>query len=71
MVFLYPKGEAPPPADGSIPTLRLPLRVGLGFVPASNGATATALPEALKNELLALLVGLARYRHGRRRAAVR
>jgi rhombotail lipoprotein len=52
VAFLYPKGETPPPVDNTVPTLHLPLRVGLAFVPAANRAGPQALPEALKNELL-------------------
>jgi rhombotail lipoprotein len=52
VAFLYPKGETPPPVDATVPTLKLPLRVGLAFVPAANRASSLALPEALKNELL-------------------
>ena len=36
--FLYPQDEVPTPADA--PVLRLPLRVGLTFLPASNGVAA-------------------------------
>ncbi len=32
--YLYPGGEQPPQFDGSVPELKLPLRVGLAFVPA-------------------------------------
>lgn len=49
--FLYPKGEVPPPANGAIPTLNLPLRVGLAFVP-SRSAGPEALTETLKSDLL-------------------
>lgn len=47
--FLYPRGERPP-QDTSIPELRVPLRVGLAFLPSSglNGA----LDESQKQELL-------------------
>ena len=34
--YLYPKGEQPPPQDQSLPHLKLPLNVGLAFVPSSN-----------------------------------
>jgi rhombotail lipoprotein len=50
--FLYPKGEEPPPQDNVIPTLALPLKVGLAFVP-SRDPTTPGLSEARKNELLA------------------
>jgi rhombotail lipoprotein len=49
--FLYPEGEKPPPVGTQIPTLSLPLRVGLAFVP-TNVATTEALSEARKTELL-------------------
>lgn len=49
--FLYPGGEAPPPLDERVPTLNLPLRVGLAFVPSSTGGSE-ALTESLKSELL-------------------
>jgi len=49
--FLYPDGEIPPPASDLIPTLSLPLRVGLAFVPAQAGRSE-ALTESLKGELL-------------------
>ena len=34
--YLYPKGEQPPPVDQSLPHLKLPLTVGLAFVPTNN-----------------------------------
>jgi rhombotail lipoprotein len=37
VVFLYPHGELPP-ADDAIPELKLPLRVGLTFLPAAGNA---------------------------------
>jgi rhombotail lipoprotein len=49
--FLYPQGEEPPPVGSKIPTLNLPLRVGLAFVP-TNASTTEALSEARKTELL-------------------
>ncbi len=52
VAFLYPKGETPPPVDNTVPTLHLPLRVGLAFVPSANGGASVTLPEALKSELL-------------------
>jgi rhombotail lipoprotein len=48
--FLYPRG-AMPPAENAIPQLRLPLRVGLAFLPEGNGQ-ADALPAAQKEALL-------------------
>ncbi|RMD80980.1 MAG: rhombotarget lipoprotein [Candidatus Dadabacteria bacterium] len=49
--FLYPNGEIPPDVDEKIPQLRLPLTVGLAFVPASGG-NPVGLSEAHKEELL-------------------
>ncbi len=49
--FLYPKGEEPPPVDDVVPTLAIPLRVGLAFVPPSH-PSVEELPEARKVELL-------------------
>ena len=47
--FLYPDGEIPPPADGTLPTLELPVKVGLAFVPSRGRDTLSA---AEKQELL-------------------
>ncbi|MDJ0805664.1 MAG: rhombotarget lipoprotein [Gammaproteobacteria bacterium] len=47
--FLYPRGEAPPEQDGSVPRLQLPLRAGLAFVP---GNLRKGLSEEHKMELL-------------------
>lgn len=47
--FLYPDGEVPP-RDDAIPELRVPLRVGLTFLPASGNAQA--LDAATRTELL-------------------
>ena len=49
--YLYPNGEEPPPVDQQIPTLTLPLRVGLAFVP-TNAQGNNPLSEARKTELL-------------------
>jgi rhombotail lipoprotein len=46
--FLYPDGHIPP-AENQIPELRVPLRVGLAFLPTQNGAGPTA---AQRDELL-------------------
>lgn len=46
--FLYPDGHIPP-AENQIPELRVPLRVGLAFLPTRNGAGPTA---AQRDELL-------------------
>jgi rhombotail lipoprotein len=50
--YLYPNGEQPPKPEESIPQLRIPLRVGLAFVPVRSGADAPGLSEADKNALL-------------------
>ena len=34
--FLYPEGTVPPKADGRMPHLELPLRVGIAFVPSNS-----------------------------------
>lgn len=47
--FLYPSGRTPPRED-SIPELRLPLRVGLAFLPSKNGSTEGL--EAARREAL-------------------
>lgn len=49
--FLYPKGEVPPAYSEQIPTLDLPLRVGLAYVPGGPGASAV-LSEASRISLL-------------------
>ena len=46
--FLYPNGRIPP-AENQIPELRVPLRVGLAFLPTQSGAGPTA---AQRDELL-------------------
>ena len=48
--FLYSDGAAPP-LENAIAQLRVPLRVGIAFLPESNGQ-ANALPAAQKEELL-------------------
>ena len=40
--FLYPDGRIPP-AENQIPELRVPLRVGLAFLPTQGGAGPTAV----------------------------
>ncbi len=47
--YLYPKGETPPPVDSAVPNLKLPLRVGLAFVPGSHYQD---LSEVTKQQLL-------------------
>ncbi len=49
--FLYPNGEIPPGHDQQIPHLKLPLRVGVAFVPSSQ-RSVQGLSEAHKAELL-------------------
>jgi rhombotail lipoprotein len=49
--YLYPNGQIPPENDKNIPTLSLPLRVGLAFVPSQSN-TIEGLSEANKNSLL-------------------
>jgi len=51
VAYLYPNGEVPPDQDKVIPNLRVPVKVGLAFVP-SYDATAAGLSEASKNALL-------------------
>src|SRR5262245_35565481 len=56
--FLYPGGEVPP-RDDAIPELRVPLRVGLTFVPASgkgqpvDAAKRTELLKRIRQHFLA------------------
>jgi rhombotail lipoprotein len=49
--YLYPDGEVPERHTETTPNLRLPLTVGLAFVPA-QGRTSYSLPEAKKALLL-------------------
>lgn len=49
--YLYPDGQVPPKHDETTPQLRLPLTVGLAFVPSEKG-TSFSLPEAKKTQLL-------------------
>jgi rhombotail lipoprotein len=51
--FLYPYGATPPP-NNQIPELRLPLRVGLAFLPERPGRPS-ALTAAHKEELLKVI----------------
>lgn len=48
--YLYPEGQVPQQHEESTPHLRLPITVGLAFVPSKN--SNGILPEAKKNELL-------------------
>jgi len=49
--FLYPHGAAPP-QQNVIPQLRIPLRVGLAFLPSTEGAATGGLDAAHQEELL-------------------
>lgn len=49
--FLYPDGKMPP-ANDAIPQLRVPLRVGLAFLPSQIANSTTQLDAAHKEELL-------------------
>ena len=49
--FLYPDGQIPPDQDQRVPSLELPVRVGLAFVP-SRQDDGVILAEAQKNDLL-------------------
>jgi rhombotail lipoprotein len=49
--YLYPDGQVPPKHEETTPHLRLPLTVGLAFVPAQGGSSFV-LPEAKKTQLL-------------------
>jgi rhombotail lipoprotein len=51
VTFLYPDGKLPPAGD-SVPELRLPLRVGLAFLPPQPGAGASPLDAAQRENLL-------------------
>jgi len=50
--FLYPKDHAPPPND-SLPELRVPLRVGLAFLPTQQAYGASGPSAAQREQLLA------------------
>lgn len=49
--YLYPDGRVPPKHEESTPHLKLPLTVGLAFVPPRNNAQFS-LPESKKAQLL-------------------
>ena len=49
--FLYPNGQTPP-AENSIPQLKVPLRVGLAFLPSQSSSGAAPLDAAQKEALL-------------------
>ena len=48
--YLYPAGEVPPDVQDRIPSLELPLRVGIAFVPNQGGRSP--ISEATKIQLL-------------------
>jgi len=48
--YLYPAGEVPPDIQSTIPTLELPLRVGIAFVPGQG--SRSPISEATKMRLL-------------------
>ncbi|MCL4781100.1 MAG: rhombotarget lipoprotein [Gammaproteobacteria bacterium] len=50
--YLYPDGQIPPDFDEQVPRLKLPLRVGIAFVPQPSQAGSEGPAEALKNEVL-------------------
>jgi rhombotail lipoprotein len=49
--FLYPNGSTPPPQN-AIPELRVPLRVGLAFLPTQGGFGDSTLDAAHREQLL-------------------
>src|ERR1044072_2168664 len=49
--FLYPHGAAPP-QQNSIPQLKIPLRVGLAFLPSTEAAATGGLDAAHQEVLL-------------------
>jgi rhombotail lipoprotein len=49
--FLYPNGKTPPLHD-AVPQLRVPLRVGLSFLPSNGGEALMGLDAGHKEELL-------------------
>src|SRR5262245_38800255 len=49
--FLYPSGDEPP-AENSIPELKLPVRVGLAFLPTKSGVNAVGLEASNREALL-------------------
>jgi len=50
--YLYPSGEEPPPYDDTVPVLKLPLRIGIAFVPTQGNLDIPGFSEATKIELL-------------------
>ena len=51
--YLYPAGEVPPESQDTIPHLKLPLRVGIAFVPGQSGRGS--ISEATKMQLLEIV----------------
>jgi len=49
--FLYPSGDEPP-AENAIPQLKLPVRVGLAFLPTKAGPAAVGLEASRREALL-------------------
>jgi len=49
--FLYPNGGAPP-GENTLPELKLPVRVGLAFLPSRTGAGTVGLEAAHREEFL-------------------
>jgi rhombotail lipoprotein len=49
--FLYPDGQTPP-RDNAMPQLRVPLRVGLAFLPSSSASAGASLDAAHRERLL-------------------
>ncbi|HSD69788.1 MAG TPA: hypothetical protein VLB07_09545 [Woeseiaceae bacterium] len=56
--YLYPDGEEPPKPEDSIPQLRVPMRVGLAFVPSYQASDSPGLSEADKIALLEKVRGV-------------
>lgn len=54
--FLYPEGTDSVPAD-TLPTLPVPLRVGLAFLPERSGAPIAGLEAARREEILQRIAG--------------
>src|SRR5437870_4591551 len=50
--FLYPGGAMPDQERDETPNLKVPVTIGLAFVPTMSSGYPSGLPEALKNELL-------------------
>jgi rhombotail lipoprotein len=51
VTFLYPNGASPPPTN-TVPELRIPLKVGLAFLPSPSFSAAGGPTAAQKQELL-------------------